>query len=81
MRAGEWTVGQPLPSRREMSIEYRVHEQTIRLTYDLLRRSGGGRFAKVDVPEAGRSPRPAWQTGRCQTPRLGFRPWRNRAMN
>ncbi|MFD3638166.1 GntR family transcriptional regulator [Streptomyces griseus] len=40
IRAGEWAVGQPLPSRREMAGHYRVHEQTIRLTYDLLRRSG-----------------------------------------
>ncbi|RPK56275.1 Bacterial regulatory protein, GntR family [Streptomyces sp. ADI96-02] len=40
IRAGEWTVGQPLPSRSGMSGDYGVHEQTIRLAYDLLRRSG-----------------------------------------
>lgn len=40
IRAGQWTVGQPLPSRSSMAGEYRVHEQTIRLAYDLLRRSG-----------------------------------------
>ncbi|MFI6140271.1 GntR family transcriptional regulator [Streptomyces griseus] len=60
IRAGEWTVGQPLPSRREMSIEYRVHEQTIRLTYDLLRRSGvldgeKGRHVTVAHPPAVRT--------------------------
>jgi GntR family transcriptional regulator len=37
---GEWTAGQWLPSRAAMASEYHVHEQTIRLAYDLLRRSG-----------------------------------------
>lgn len=40
IRAGEWAVGQPLPSRREMASHYHVHDQTVRLAYDLLRRSG-----------------------------------------
>lgn len=40
IRAGEWAVGQPLPSRTGMAGEYHVHEQTIRLAYALLRRGG-----------------------------------------
>ncbi|MFH9579176.1 GntR family transcriptional regulator [Streptomyces globisporus] len=60
IRAGEWTVGQPLPSRRDMGVEYRVHEQTMRLTYDLLRRSGvldgeKGRHVTVAHPPAVRT--------------------------
>ncbi|WP_369214687.1 GntR family transcriptional regulator [Streptomyces flavofungini] len=38
--AGEWSPGQPLPSRAELAAAYHVHEQTMRLTYDLLRRTG-----------------------------------------
>lgn len=37
---GDWNVGQDLPSRADMASEYDVHPQTIRLAYDLLRRSG-----------------------------------------
>lgn len=60
IRAGEWTVGQPLPSRRAIAVEYRVHEQTMRLTYDLLRRSGvldgeQGRHVTVAHPPAVRT--------------------------
>lgn len=40
IRAGEWAVGQALPPRREMAVEYHVHHQTMRLAYDLLRRTG-----------------------------------------
>lgn len=40
IEAGEWAIGEDLPSRREMAAEYEVHPQTIRLAYDLLRRSG-----------------------------------------
>ncbi|MEU2484127.1 GntR family transcriptional regulator [Streptomyces sp. NPDC012617] len=39
IQAGEWAPGQALPSRAAMGSEYHVHEQTIRLAYDLLRRS------------------------------------------
>jgi GntR family transcriptional regulator len=37
---GDWTVGQDLPSRRELAAEYDVNEQTMRLAYNLLRREG-----------------------------------------
>ncbi|MFE9855640.1 GntR family transcriptional regulator [Streptomyces sp. NPDC005780] len=39
IEGGEWSPGQGLPSRAVMAGEYHVHEQTIRLAYDLLRRS------------------------------------------
>lgn len=60
IRAGEWAIGQALPSRRDMATEYHVHEQTIRLTYDLLRRSGvldgeKGRHVTVAHPPAVRT--------------------------
>ena len=60
IRAGEWTTGQPLPSRRTNAGHYRVHEQTIRLTNDLLRRSGvldgeKGRHVTVAHPPAVRT--------------------------
>ena len=38
--AGEWAVGEALPSRALMAAEYRVHPQTMRLAYVLLRRTG-----------------------------------------
>lgn len=37
---GEWTVGEDLPSRREMAAEYDVHPQTMRLAHRLLRQQG-----------------------------------------
>lgn len=37
---GEWAVGQALPSRASMARHYQVNPQTMRLTYDLLRRGG-----------------------------------------
>lgn len=40
IEAGEWAVGQGLPSRREMAAEYGVHPQTMRLAHLLLRRQG-----------------------------------------
>jgi GntR family transcriptional regulator len=40
IQAGEWSAGQDLPSRAQMAIEYSVNPQTLRLTYDLLRREG-----------------------------------------
>lgn len=40
IQAGEWTPGQPLPSRRRMAVEYGEHEQTMRLAYILLRTAG-----------------------------------------
>lgn len=40
IQAGEWRPGHPLPSRRQMAVEYGEHEQTMRLAYDLLRRTG-----------------------------------------
>ncbi|MGV0095117.1 GntR family transcriptional regulator [Streptomyces californicus] len=60
IRAGEWAIGQPLPSRRDMATEYRVHEQTMRLTYDLLRRTAvldgeKGRHVTVAHPPAVRT--------------------------
>jgi len=39
IQEGTWAPGQGLPSRAAMASEYHVHEQTIRLAYDLLRRS------------------------------------------
>lgn len=38
--AGEWAAGEALPSRRFMAAQYGVHEQTIRLAYVELRRTG-----------------------------------------
>jgi GntR family transcriptional regulator len=38
--AGEWRPGQALPSRAELAAAYHVHEQTMRLAYALLRRTG-----------------------------------------
>ncbi|GHB55195.1 hypothetical protein GCM10010331_48750 [Streptomyces xanthochromogenes] len=40
IKAGEWQIGEALPSRTEMAARYGVHPQTLRLTYDLLRRTG-----------------------------------------
>lgn len=40
IHAGEWGVGEPLPSRTDMAAAYRVHPQTMRLSYALLRRTG-----------------------------------------
>jgi GntR family transcriptional regulator len=40
IRSGEWAIGQALPPRRDMAVEYQVHHQTMRLAYDLLRRTG-----------------------------------------
>lgn len=40
IQAGEWRPGEPLPSRRRMAVEYREHEQTLRLAYALLRTAG-----------------------------------------
>ncbi|MER6778527.1 MULTISPECIES: GntR family transcriptional regulator [unclassified Streptomyces] len=37
---GEWVAGQPLPSRVAMANQYGVHEQTMRLAYVELRRTG-----------------------------------------
>ncbi|MCX4231964.1 GntR family transcriptional regulator [Streptomyces ortus] len=38
--AGEWRPGQDLPSRAELAAELGVNPQTVRLAYDLLRRTG-----------------------------------------
>ncbi|MEU5900512.1 GntR family transcriptional regulator [Streptomyces venezuelae] len=38
--AGEWRPGQALPSRADLAAAYHVHEQTMRLAYVLLRRTG-----------------------------------------
>lgn len=38
--AGEWRPGDQLPSRADLGVEYRVHEQTIRLAFVLLRQRG-----------------------------------------
>ncbi|MFD9075342.1 GntR family transcriptional regulator [Streptomyces lasiicapitis] len=38
--AGDWQPGQALPSRALMAAQYQVHAQTMRLAYDLLRRTG-----------------------------------------
>ncbi|MEU4738738.1 MULTISPECIES: GntR family transcriptional regulator [Streptomyces] len=40
IEAGEWQVGDALPSRTRLAAEYRVHPETMRLAYALLRRSG-----------------------------------------
>ena len=40
IEAGEWQVGDSLPSRQIMAAEYGIHEQTMRLAYQLLRRAG-----------------------------------------
>ncbi|MGW0584629.1 GntR family transcriptional regulator, partial [Streptomyces sp. NPDC002920] len=40
IEAGEWAVGEDLPSRREMGAEYGVHAQTMRLAHRLLRQQG-----------------------------------------
>lgn len=40
IQAGEWAVGEDLPSRVEMAAEYDVHPQTMRLAHVLLRRAG-----------------------------------------
>src|SRR5690242_8417530 len=38
--AGEWSPGDPMPSRREMADRYGAHEQTIRLAVNLLQQRG-----------------------------------------
>jgi len=58
--AREWTPGQALPSRAKLAQEYYVHEQTVRLAYDHLRRSGildgeKGRHVTVAHPPAMRT--------------------------
>lgn len=40
IQAGEWRPGDQIPSRVDMAAEYRVHAQTMRLAYVLLRRTG-----------------------------------------
>lgn len=40
IEAGEWAIGENLPSRVDMAAEYRVHPQTMRLAHRLLRRQG-----------------------------------------
>lgn len=40
IQAGEWAVGEDLPSRVEMAAEYDVHPQTMRLAHKHLRRQG-----------------------------------------
>ncbi|MGW0920040.1 GntR family transcriptional regulator [Streptomyces sp. NPDC002755] len=40
IEAGEWSVGEGLPSRADMAVEYRVHPQTMRLAHRLLRQQG-----------------------------------------
>ncbi|KOU30241.1 hypothetical protein ADK53_28980 [Streptomyces sp. WM6373] len=40
IKAGEWAPGESLPSRVAMAIQYGVHEQTMRLAYVELRRTG-----------------------------------------
>lgn len=40
IEAGEWSVGEDLPSRAAMAAEYGVHPQTMRLAHQLLRREG-----------------------------------------
>lgn len=40
IHAGEWAVGEQLPSRNAMAVEYDVHPQTMRLAHLLLRRTG-----------------------------------------
>jgi GntR family transcriptional regulator len=58
--AREWVPGQALPSRTALAAEYHVHEQTVRLAYNLLRRSGvldgeRGRHVTVAHPPAMRT--------------------------
>ncbi|MDJ0345683.1 GntR family transcriptional regulator [Streptomyces sp. H10-C2] len=38
--AGDWRPGEQIPSRADLGVEYRVHEQTIRLAIVLLRQEG-----------------------------------------
>ncbi|MFE0353551.1 GntR family transcriptional regulator [Streptomyces nigra] len=40
IEAGEWSVGEDLPSRAAMATEYAVHPQTMRLAHRLLRQQG-----------------------------------------
>ncbi|MEU0819003.1 GntR family transcriptional regulator [Streptomyces mirabilis] len=40
IQAGEWRPGDQIPSRVDMATVYRVHPQTMRLAYVLLRRTG-----------------------------------------
>ena len=40
IEAGEWLVGEDLPSRVEMAAEYGIHPQTMRLAHKLLRQQG-----------------------------------------
>ncbi|MFC8547326.1 GntR family transcriptional regulator [Streptomyces sp. NPDC057273] len=40
IEAGEWAIGDKLPSREVMAVEYDVHPQTMRLAHALLRRTG-----------------------------------------
>jgi GntR family transcriptional regulator len=40
IEAGEWSVGEDLPSRAVMAAEYGVHTQTMRLAHKLLRQQG-----------------------------------------
>lgn len=40
IEAGEWAVGEDLPSRTSMAAEYGVHAQTMRLAHQMLRRQG-----------------------------------------
>ena len=40
IEAGEWSVGEDLPSRVDMAAEYRVHPQTMRLAHKFLRQQG-----------------------------------------
>ncbi|MCX4450748.1 GntR family transcriptional regulator [Streptomyces sp. NBC_01789] len=58
--AREWAPGQALPSRANMAREYHVHEQTVRLAYNELRRDGildgeKGRHVTVAHPPAMRT--------------------------
>lgn len=40
IQSGEWDVGEDLPSRSAMAVEYGVHPQTMRLAHKLLREQG-----------------------------------------
>ncbi|WP_405673328.1 GntR family transcriptional regulator [Streptomyces sp. NBC_01530] len=40
IEVGEWSVGEDLPSRRDMAAEYGIHPQTMRLAHKLLRQQG-----------------------------------------
>ncbi|MGW2595440.1 GntR family transcriptional regulator [Streptomyces sp. NPDC001515] len=58
--AKEWVPGQALPSRAMMARQYHVHEQTVRLAYNELRRGGildgqKGRHVTVAHPPAMRT--------------------------